>query len=120
MIEEFWNKLTSFKLSTGDALMVGSFIGFLSASLWWAPFSAMYQSENLTLTMAMGQWIYATSFATAYPWMLLFCIGVFLKGVESDDWKTKVIGAFILYWALRFLIWEIVTVKPYVIALKPM
>jgi len=120
MIDKFRDKVASLKLSTGSTLIWGSSIGFLLAALLQAPISSMYISANLTSTMAGGQMVFAMSFATAWPWMLLFSIGVFLNGVESDHWVTKVAGVFILYWVLKFLVWEVVTVKPYVIALKPM
>ncbi|HUS76981.1 MAG TPA: hypothetical protein VMY43_13395 [Methanothrix sp.] len=80
MIEVIWKKLIGFKLSRGDSMIVGSFIGFLMASYYTTTFlHPSNQYQNLTL-MADYQWLYATgTAAVGLPWLLLLGTGLFLK-----------------------------------------
>ena len=115
MINEIWKNLMGYRLNPGDSMIVGSFIGFLMASYYTTTFLHPNSYQNVS-SMAEYQWLYATgTAAVGLPWLLLLGIGLFLK----ENWITKVLGAVVLYWALRFLVWEIVTIKPYVMTIKP-
>jgi hypothetical protein len=116
MTKAILKKLIGFRLSPGDSMIAGSFIGFLIASYYTTTILQLGNQYRNINSMADHQWLYATgTAAVGLPWLLLLGTGLFLK----DNWISKVFGAVVLYWALRFLVWEIVTIKPYVIALKP-
>jgi hypothetical protein len=46
------------------------------------------------------------------------CMSHGIIEVLKENWISKLIGAAILYYAVYQLTWELVTVKPYVVALK--
>ena len=57
---------------------------------------------------------FAVASSPDIAFMILLGIGLFMK----DDWKLKVLGGSIVYWGLYNTIYQLLTIKPYVMALK--
>ena len=105
-----WEFMKGLKLDSGDALIAGSVIGYLLQlrnPLFLDPYTINSTSSDL-------QWLHAMGIVSMFPFMSLFTLGLFLK----NNWILKLIGALLLYYIVYQLTWEIVTIKPYVVALK--
>lgn len=102
-----WESVKALKLDSGDALIVGTTIGYLVAM----------KSGLLGPDLPIGDdiyWLKAITEVRTVPMLLLYGIGFFLK----NSWILKVIGAILLYVMVYSLTFDIVTIKPYVVALK--
>ena len=106
---EFIKNLANYKLGSGDALLIGTTIGYLVLKSGQLDVAAMSASASDDI-----YWIKAMGLITTVPMFMLYGVGLLLK----DSWIWKIPGAVILYFAIYQLIYELVTIKPYVVALK--
>lgn len=114
MINEIKEKLKNHKLDCGDCMIIGSFIGYLISSFFSMTYFMPLNPLNNS-TPIFFSWNYITRTAIETVWLSLLGIGLFLK----DNWKTKVFGSMVLYFALRVLYGEIFSIKGYLWAFKP-
>lgn len=102
MFDEMKEKLKSHTFDGGDLMIIGSVIGYLMSSI----FSMTYFIPLNPLGNSTPIWFqdnYITRTAIEMSLIPLLGIGLFLK----DNWKTKIFGAMVLYFALRVLYEEI-------------
>jgi len=109
---DLWERLKRFELSASNSLILGALIGFIPRILFNNQAAMLYYGN--WSDMASYQMGFAIGFSPGIAFMILLGIGLFMK----DDWKLKVLGGFIVYWALLAVIFQLLTIKPYVMALK--
>lgn len=106
---EYIKKLVNYKLGSGDALLIGTTIGYLVLKSGQFDVAAMSAATSDDI-----YWIKAMGLITAVPMYMLWGVGLLLK----DSWIWKILGAINLYFAVYQLVYELVTIKPYVVALN--
>ena len=105
MIDKMKEKFKNHTFDRGDFMIIGSFIGYLMSSI----FSMTYFMPLNPLGNSTPIWFqhnYITRTAIEISLLPLLGIGLFLK----DNWKTKIFGAMVLYFALRVLYGEILKI----------